>query len=462
MTSRRDLLKLVGKIGVVAAANILPWHVLDRLGVSGAEFVAEAASMPQNYVTRTPTLVTDFSATTGMNLTQGTGSVALDSTPAYVRTGTQSLKIVQQASASSAIADLDTRNAAFGGSGAEGFNAAQDNLWRLRCFVDVPANQNNLSFFVSNDTTAFTNYFTQNVMGPQIGGSYPGFWWDRVENRKDWTVAGGAPAWSSPVRYIRIRPNANSNGVLTTWLDALYRGGYARPKVVISFDDGSDGQITIAKPILDTYGFKGTFYVIGDTISRDVAGVMTQAQADALYAAGHDICYHAWTNNDHNNYASLTEAELIASSRNFQAWAGARGYERSRFYHAMPTGATSATIQSVMANEGYLTGRSTLRLYQNHLLGLDNARLLRGWSWASTDGTAGPIGWINNTITYGTTLLLTYHSFHATVSSGQQCSAADFTTVMQHLYRCQQANLLDVEVQSQWYQGLTTGRKRRS
>jgi len=41
-------------------------------------------SLPQNYVIRQPTLVTDFSSTTGMTLTQGTGSVALDTTPAYV------------------------------------------------------------------------------------------------------------------------------------------------------------------------------------------------------------------------------------------------------------------------------------------------------------------------------------------------------------------------------------------
>ena len=36
----------------------------------------ERAGMP--YVLRAPTLITDFSATTGMTLTQGTGSVALD------------------------------------------------------------------------------------------------------------------------------------------------------------------------------------------------------------------------------------------------------------------------------------------------------------------------------------------------------------------------------------------------
>ena len=63
--NRRDLFKLVGKIGVIAAAKVVSWPVLDRLGVSGEEWIAEAASMPQNYVVRAPTLITDFSIVTG-------------------------------------------------------------------------------------------------------------------------------------------------------------------------------------------------------------------------------------------------------------------------------------------------------------------------------------------------------------------------------------------------------------
>ena len=32
--------------------------------------------------------------------------------------------------------------------------------------------------------------------------------------------------------------------------------------VILTFDDGYKSQYTIAKPILDKYGFKGTFYVV--------------------------------------------------------------------------------------------------------------------------------------------------------------------------------------------------------
>lgn len=408
-----------------------------------------------NYVVRPPTLVTDFSSTTGMTLTQGTGSVALDTTRDYVRTGTKSLKIVQLASASSALVDLDMRNAALGGTGSEGPSATADNLWHLRCFIDNPANQNNLSFFVSNTAGGFSDYFTQNVMGP-VPSQLPNRWWDRVESRKDWTVAAGAPSWTTPVRTIRIRPGANANGTLTTWLDALYRGGYARPKVVITFDDSSGGQYLLAKPVLDTYGLKATFYVIGAQVSADVGDGLTQAQVNTLYDQKHDIGYHAWTNNDHNNYGTLTTAELMASHNAWIAYAQFR-YPRSYRHHAMPTGADSATIRASVFAAGFLTGRGTRRLIQNHLFGIDDPLNLRCYSVDFASDTVNSLIDASQTaITYGSTLFLNFHTVHATTTSGAQISVADFTTLMADLYRKQQSNLLDVVTVSQWHSGLTS------
>lgn len=408
-----------------------------------------------NYVLRSPTLVTDFSTTTGMTLTQGTGSVALDATSDYVRTGTKSLKIVQLASASSALVDLDMRNTAFGGTGSEGPSAVADNLWHLRSFVDNPANQNNLSFFVSNTAGGFTDYFTQNVMGAALS-AVPNRWWDRVESRKDWSVAAGTPSWTTPVRTIRIRPGANANGTLTTWLDALYRGGYARPKVVITFDDSSGGQYLLAKPVLDTYGLKATFYVLGAKVSADVGDGLTQAQVNTLYDQKHDIGYHAWTDTDHTNYGTLTTAELMASHNAWLAYAQFR-YPRSYRHHAMPLGSDSATIRASVSAAGFLTGRGTQRLIQNHLFGIDDPLNLRCYSVDFASDTVNSLIEASQTaITYGSTLFLNFHAVHATTTSGAQISVADFTTLMADLYRKQQSNLLDVVTVSQWYSGLTS------
>lgn len=461
MLNRRALFKTIAAVGLVEASRNLPWSLFERLGFTAKDWIAEAVTLTQNYKIRAPILVNDFSSSTGMTLTQGTGTVALETDLTYVRTGTKSLKIKQLASASSALVDLDCRTTAMGGTGAEGFSAAADNLWHLRCFIDTPNNQNNLSFFVSNTAGGFTDYFTQNVMGPQISSSLTGRWWDRVENRKDWTTGGGSPAWATPVRTIRIRPNANANGALTTWIDAVYRGGYARPHVIICFDDSSAEQYTLAKPVLDTFGLKGTFYCIGQNIANNTAGAISQAQADTLYAAGHDIAYHAWTNNDHNNYASLNAQDLQLSHANFQDWARARGYERSRFHHAMPNGTTTSLVTAVMQANGTLTGRGTLRLIQNHVLGLDDRFNLRAYSWAAADSTSGPLAWFQSCIAYGSTLFLVFHTIHATTSTGSQISVADFTTIMNNLAMLQRANLLDVSTVSSWYTGLSSGRVKR-
>lgn len=407
---------------------------------------------PLNYVLRPPVLVTDFSTTTGMTLTQGTGSVALDADPTYIRTGSNSLKIVQQPSASSALVDLDTRNAALGGTGAEGFSAVADNLWHLRSFVDTPANQNTLSLFISN-AVGFADYFAANELPSQLSTLRTSNWWDRVENRKDWVVGGGVPNWSNPIRTIRIRPTTNANGVLTTWLDALYRGGYARPKILITFDDSNDQQYNRAKPILDQFGLKGTFYCIGDPIARNVAGSLSVAQASTLYNEGHDLAFHQWLNT-YNNYTELTSQQLDDEVTNWFNFATSNGWFRAMTDLAYPQGNNTAAIRVQLGQRGFQSGRTTLRSLQSHILGVDDMLDIRGYSWDAVDGTAGPIGWMNDAVSYGSTIFIAFHQHHATVSTGAQISDADFSTIMAHAARLHYGNLADVVTVSQWREGL--------
>lgn len=414
------------------------------------------------YQIQAPTLVTDFSSTTGMTLTQGAGSVALDTTPTYVSVGTKSLKIVQPASAFSAMVDLDMRNAAFGGTGADGPNTLANNMWYLRSYVDTPNNQNTLSLFLSNDVAGFTNYFAATAAPAQLSSTsgLENRFWDRVENRKDWTVGAGAPSFGTTIKTIRIRPAANANGTLTTWLDALYRGGYARPKILLTFDDSNDQQYNLAKPVLDEFGLKGTFYCIGDPISRSVAGSLTPTMCDTLYAAGHDLAFHQWQNT-YNNYGELTPAQVGTEIDNWLAYAEPRGWTRAMYHLAYPQGVSSAAIRAVLTSRGILTARSTIRLKQHHLFGLDNALGMHGWSWASADGTAAPISWMNDAVTYGSTLVLAFHQFDASTSTGAQISTADFRTICRHAYRLQQSGLADVVTISQYYRGFTDARRLR-
>lgn len=414
------------------------------------------------YVVRQPTLVTDFSSTTGMTLTQGTGSVALDTDPTKRTVGSASLKISQPASASSALVDLDIRNAAFGGTGSDGFSAFADNMWHLRSFIEDPANQNTVSLFLSNDAAGFANYFAATVAAAQIStnAAWKNATWDRGEGRADWTTGAGSPSWSTTIKTIRIRPAANANGTLVTWLDALYRGGYARPKILIVFDDSNDQQYNIAKPVLDEFGIKGTFYCVGDPIQRNVSGSMTEAMCDTLYADGHDLGFHQWLNN-YNNYGELTAGQLDGEISNWITYAASKGWTRAMYHTAYPQGVSSEAIRAQLATRGMLTGRTTLRLVQHHLFGLDNPYGTRAYMWDAADGTAGPIGWMNTAVKYGTTIEIGFHQHHATTSTGAQISTADFRTIVRHAYRLQASNLADVVTKSQYYHGLASTRRRR-
>jgi peptidoglycan/xylan/chitin deacetylase (PgdA/CDA1 family) len=61
--------------------------------------------------------------------------------------------------------------------------------------------------------------------------------------------------------------------------------------VILNFDDSLRSQHTNAKPILDKYGFKATFYVVCNYIGKN-DGYMNWNQIQTLHREGHDIASH--------------------------------------------------------------------------------------------------------------------------------------------------------------------------
>lgn len=74
--------------------------------------------------------------------------------------------------------------------------------------------------------------------------------------------------------------------------------------VLISFDDSKEEQYTIAKPILDQYNFKGTFFIMAVTINKN--GYMSAMQIKSLSDSGHCIALHTW---DHPDMRTLNSME---------------------------------------------------------------------------------------------------------------------------------------------------------
>lgn len=70
--------------------------------------------------------------------------------------------------------------------------------------------------------------------------------------------------------------------------------------VILSFDESTFGQYTVAKPILDKYGFKSTFFTVCNFIGT--TGHMNWTQINTLQKEGHDIESHSMNHTHLSNF----------------------------------------------------------------------------------------------------------------------------------------------------------------
>ena len=77
----------------------------------------------------------------------------------------------------------------------------------------------------------------------------------------------------------------------------------AKP-IMLTFDDTDLPQYTIAKPVLEKYGFKGMFFIM--TVSLGRPNYMSKEQVKQLSEAGNEIGSHTW---DHKNIKQFADAD---------------------------------------------------------------------------------------------------------------------------------------------------------
>ncbi len=68
--------------------------------------------------------------------------------------------------------------------------------------------------------------------------------------------------------------------------------------VVLTFDDGYLDNYTHAYPILERYGFSGTFFIITGLVDKQAEGHMSWDQVEELHSRGMEIGSHSYTHPD--------------------------------------------------------------------------------------------------------------------------------------------------------------------
>ena len=167
---------------------------------------------------------------------------------------------------------------------------------------------------------------------------YPstGAWLPIVLNPHSFTEYNGESRTNRMVLAVLSTQYATNTSGAVNWDLFTYKtGGRARPKAVLTFDDGDKSVITTAYPIMRARGFAATAFIIG----RAIGGVswMSLADLNLLYSNGWDISNHT---SNHATLDGLTQSDAEQEIQGCIDFIEASGFTRNNMarFLAYPQG----------------------------------------------------------------------------------------------------------------------------
>jgi peptidoglycan/xylan/chitin deacetylase (PgdA/CDA1 family) len=133
-------------------------------------------------------------------------------------------------------------------------------------------------------------------------------------------------------------------------LSSLPNGFNSTKLIIIAFDDSSRTQFTLAKPVLDKYGFKGSFFTVCTFVNSGSAGKdtsrMTWQDIKTLQQQGHDIESHTMTHTDLNSKSLQDLTYEIGGSKQCLL---NHGVNSTVFAYPASTGSRNATVVTAVS-----------------------------------------------------------------------------------------------------------------
>jgi peptidoglycan/xylan/chitin deacetylase (PgdA/CDA1 family) len=125
--------------------------------------------------------------------------------------------------------------------------------------------------------------------------------------------------------------------------------------IMLGFDDGWKSQITYAKPILDKYGFKASFFVVCNYVNSGNVGRMNWQDIAALQKDGMDIESHSMTHTPYLNI--LHQKQLDYEIGGSKQCLSIHGYNSTIFAYPYNSGSNVPAVIQTVARY-YNIGRS--------------------------------------------------------------------------------------------------------
>ena len=141
-------------------------------------------------------------------------------------------------------------------------------------------------------------------------------------------------------------PNLSAIGLLPNIFATSFDINGNNDKVIfLNFDDGRLSQYTNAKPVLDKYGFKATFYVVCNYIGKK-PGYMNWNEIETLHREGHDIGSHSM---DHVRLDKLPKKNIEYQVGESKICLQKHGINVTSFAYPFDGGSNDKTVVDIVA-----------------------------------------------------------------------------------------------------------------
>jgi peptidoglycan/xylan/chitin deacetylase (PgdA/CDA1 family) len=175
------------------------------------------------------------------------------------------------------------------------------------------------------------------------------------------TLPAASSAWRQIAFNFTVPSGASSmtvfhaltrNGTLTMDDVSITQSVLSEGLISFDIDDGWDPSTLTGAQILQSAGYRGTFYLVTSRIGRPT--VINVDQARALYAAGHEIGAHTMGHTNLTNMTlTLAQREITQCKSILASW----GIPTTAF--AYPFGGYNATIQRYVKEAGFVGASGT-------------------------------------------------------------------------------------------------------
>jgi peptidoglycan/xylan/chitin deacetylase (PgdA/CDA1 family) len=125
--------------------------------------------------------------------------------------------------------------------------------------------------------------------------------------------------------------------------------------VILTFDDGYKSQYSNAKPILDKYGFKATFYIVCNYVGSG-DNRMTWEEIKSLQQEGHDIASHTM---NHDDLSTIPPEKVQYEVTQSKQCLLDQGIEPKSFAYPFNGGSDDPTVISAVADHYDLARTAT-------------------------------------------------------------------------------------------------------